>query len=59
MRPVTADQRGWPAIACTLASAYKNLQCLPAVRGWVTWTFAAYNLIRLGGLGEWRDLSPT
>ncbi len=26
---------------------------LPKVRGWVTWTFAAYNLIRLGGIGEW------
>lgn len=23
------------------------------VRGWVTWTFAAYNLIRLSGIGEW------
>jgi len=25
---------------------------LDAVRGWTTWTFAAYNLIRLGGIGE-------
>ncbi len=32
---------------------------LPAVRGWVTWTFAAYNLIRLGGIGDWWDPSPT
>jgi transposase len=32
---------------------------LPAVRGWVTWTFAAYNLIRLGGIGEWWNPSPT
>ena len=32
---------------------------LPAVRGWVTWTFAAYNLIRLGGIGEWWHPSPT
>jgi transposase len=32
---------------------------LPAVRGWVTWTFAAYNLIRLGGIGQWWDPSPT
>lgn len=32
---------------------------LAAVRGWVTWTFAAYNLIRLGGIGEWWDPSPT
>lgn len=29
------------------------------VRGWVTWTFAAYNLIRLGGIGEWWEPSPT
>jgi hypothetical protein len=26
---------------------------------WVTWTFAAYNLIRLGGIGEWWEPSPT
>lgn len=32
---------------------------LHAVRGWVTWNFAAYNLIRLCGLGEWWDTSPT
>lgn len=32
---------------------------LATVRGWVTWTFAAYNLIRLGGIGEWWDPSPT
>jgi len=32
---------------------------LAAVRGWVTWTFAAYNLIRLGGIGEWWEPSPT
>ncbi len=32
---------------------------LSAVRGWVTWTFAAYNLIRLGGIGDWWDPSPT
>lgn len=32
---------------------------LDAVRGWVTWNFAVYNLIRLGGLGEWWDPSPT
>ena len=35
------------------------LVALPTVRGWVTWTFAAYNLIRLGGIGEWWDPSPT
>jgi transposase len=35
------------------------LVSLPKVRGWVTWTFAAYNLIRLGGIGEWWDPSPT
>jgi transposase len=32
---------------------------IAAVRGWVTWTFAAYNLIRLGGIGEWWEPSPT
>lgn len=32
---------------------------LTAVRGWVTWAFAAYNLIRLGGIGEWWAPSPT
>ncbi len=32
---------------------------LAAVRGWVTWTFAAYNLIRLGGIGQWWEPSPT
>lgn len=32
---------------------------LAAARGWVTWTFAAYNLIRLGGIGEWWEPSPT
>ena len=35
------------------------LIALSKVRGWVTWTFAAYNLIRLGGIGEWWDPSPT
>jgi transposase len=32
---------------------------LAAVRGWVTWAFAAYNLIRLGGIGDWWEPSPT
>lgn len=32
---------------------------LDTVRGWVTWTFAAYNLIRIGGIGEWWNPSPT
>jgi len=35
------------------------LVALPKVRGWVTWAFAAYNLIRLGGIGEWWEPSPT
>lgn len=35
------------------------LVALPKVRGWVTWTFAAHNLIRLGGIGEWWNPSPT
>ena len=32
---------------------------LPRVRGLVVWTFAAYNLIRLGGIGAWWNPSPT
>jgi len=32
---------------------------LSAVLGRVTWTFAAYNLIRLGGIGQWWNPSPT
>lgn len=32
---------------------------IDAVRGWVTWTFAAYNLIRIGGIAEWWNPSPT
>lgn len=32
---------------------------LPKVRAWVTWTFAAYNLIRIGGIGGWWNPSPT
>jgi transposase len=32
---------------------------LAKVRAWATWNFAAYNLIRLGGLGEWWNPSPT
>ncbi|MCU7371038.1 IS5 family transposase [Tahibacter amnicola] len=32
---------------------------LPAVRAWVTWTFAAYNLIRIGGIQGWWNPSPT
>jgi transposase len=32
---------------------------LEKVRGWVAWNFAAYNLIRLGGIGEWWNPSPT
>lgn len=32
---------------------------LPRVRGWVAWNFAAYNLIRLGGIGDWWNPSPT
>jgi IS5 family transposase len=35
------------------------LVAMSKVRGWVTWTFAAYNLIRLGGIGEWWEPSPT
>lgn len=32
---------------------------LAKVRGWVTWTFAAYSLIRLGGINAWWIPSPT
>jgi hypothetical protein len=32
---------------------------LPLVRAFVTWNFALYNLIRLGGIGEWWNPSPT
>lgn len=32
---------------------------LPRVRGWVTFAFAAYNLIRIGGIGEWWEPAPT
>lgn len=30
---------------------------LETVRGWVAWNFAAYNLIRLCGIGDWWDSS--
>lgn len=32
---------------------------LAKVNAWVHWNFAAYNLIRLGGIGEWWCPSPT
>jgi len=32
---------------------------LAKVSAWVHWNFAAYNLIRLGGIGEWWHPSPT
>lgn len=32
---------------------------LDKVRAWTTWNFAAYNLIRLGGIGGWWNPSPT
>jgi transposase len=32
---------------------------LRRVRAFTTWTFAAYNLIRLGGIGGWWSPSPT
>ena len=32
---------------------------LARVRGWAAWNFAAYNLVRLGGLGGWWNPSPT
>jgi hypothetical protein len=35
------------------------LVSLAEARGWTTWTFAAYNLIRLGGIGQWWNPSST
>jgi hypothetical protein len=32
---------------------------LAKVNAWVHWNFAAYNLIRLGGIGQWWNPSPT
>lgn len=32
---------------------------LAKVNAWVHWNFSAYNLIRLGGIGEWWCPSPT
>lgn len=32
---------------------------LAKVSAWVHWNFAAYNLIRIGGIGEWWNPSPT
>jgi len=32
---------------------------LAKVRAWATWNFAAYNLIRISGIGGWWNLSPT
>ncbi|HKT28280.1 IS5 family transposase [Dyella sp.] len=32
---------------------------LARVKGYVAWNFAAYNLVRLGGLGGWWNPSPT
>lgn len=32
---------------------------LAKVTAWTTWNFAAYNLIRLGGIGDWWSPAPT
>ncbi len=32
---------------------------LPDVRAWTLWVFAAYNLVRIGGLEEWWEPAPT
>ena len=32
---------------------------LTKVRAWVMWNFAAYNMIRLGGIGGWWEAAPT
>lgn len=35
------------------------LRGLEKVSAWAHWNFAAYNLIRIGGLGEWWNPQPT
>jgi len=35
------------------------LRGLAKVSAWTHWNFAAYNLIRIGGIGEWWNPSPT
>ena len=35
------------------------LRGLAKVSAWAHWNFAAYNLIRIGGIGEWWNPSPT
>jgi transposase len=47
-----------------LVKTFGSLSKLPRVglervRGWVAFNFAAYNLIRIGGIGQWWDPSPT
>jgi transposase len=32
---------------------------LPDVKAWTLWVFAAYNLVRIGGLEEWWEPAPT
>jgi hypothetical protein len=32
---------------------------LTNVRAWITWTVAAYNLIRMGSIGGWWESAPT
>jgi transposase len=36
-----------------------KLRGLAAVSGWVAWNIATLNLVRLGGIGEWWNPSPT
>ena len=44
----------------TIGSLRKRLLVgLARVKGFVAWNFAAYNLVRLGGLGGWWNPSPT
>lgn len=48
---------GWAKTAGDLRKL--PLVGMARVKGWVAWNFAAYNLVRLGGIGGWWDPSPT
>ena len=48
---------GWVKVVGGLRKL--KLTSLAAVRGHVAWVFAAYNLIRIGGLEGWWSPAPT
>lgn len=57
LQPVsTVRRRDRPVLLRTHRAAGP---ALAKVNAWVHWNFAAYNLIRLGGIGEWWNPSPT